>query len=104
MFEQLFRFPHALQPHLDGPLAEERRRYLCHRADEGIGRNGVRVMAYYLLACTEYLRLADRPGEPIARAEVEQQAQLEVLAALAPGKAEPSPAAEPAQRLHCKSP
>ncbi|APZ93225.1 site-specific integrase [Fuerstiella marisgermanici] len=76
MFEQLFRFPHALQPHLDGPLAAERRRYLCHRANEGIGRNGLRVLAYYLLACTEYLRLADRPGEPIARAEVEQQAEL----------------------------
>ena len=25
MFEQLFRFPSALNPHLNGPLSEERR-------------------------------------------------------------------------------
>ncbi len=76
MFERLFRFPHALQPHLNGPLAEERRRFLCHREDEGIGRNGLRVLAYYLLASTDYLRLADRNGEIIAREEVEQKAEL----------------------------
>ena len=51
MFERLFQRPFALNPHLNGPLVEERRRFLCHRADQGIGRNGLRVLAYYLLAC-----------------------------------------------------
>jgi len=76
MFERLFRFPHALRPHLSGPLAEERRRFLNHRAEEGIGRNGLRVLAYYLLACAHSLRLVDRPGEVISFAEVEEQATL----------------------------
>ncbi len=76
MFERLFRFPHALAPHLNGPLAEERRRFLNHRAEEGIGRNSLRVLAYYLLACTRSFRLADRPGEAISYAEVEEQATL----------------------------
>lgn len=75
MFERLFRFPHALQPHLNSPMAEERRRFLCHREQEGYGRNGLRVLAYYLLACVEYLRLADRLGESITRDEVERQAE-----------------------------
>jgi integrase/recombinase XerD len=74
MFEQLFRFRGPLNAHLNAPLAEERRRFLCHRADQDIGRNGLRVLAYYLLACTQYLRLGDRPGELIAYAEVETQA------------------------------
>jgi len=76
MFERLFRFPHALEPHLIGPLAEERQRFLSHRADEGIRPNGLRVLAYYLLACTRSLRLADRPGEMITHEEVEEQATL----------------------------
>jgi len=76
MFERLFRFSHALKPHLNGPLAEERRRFLNHRADEGIGRNGLRVLAYYLLACTNSFRLAYRPGEVISYAEVQEQATL----------------------------
>ena len=76
MFEQLFQRPFALNRHLNGPLAEERRRFLCHRADQGIGLNGLRVLAHYLLACTHYLRLDDRPGEAIPYAEVEEQATL----------------------------
>lgn len=76
MFEELFRFPSALNPHLNSPLSEERRRFLCHREEEGIGRNGLRVLAYYLLACVEYLRLAERPGELITRDEVERQSEL----------------------------
>jgi integrase/recombinase XerD len=76
MFERLFQRPFALNPHLNGPLVEERRRFLCHRADQGIGRNGLRVLAYYLLACAHSLRLGDRPGEVIPYAEVEEQATL----------------------------
>ncbi len=74
MFEQLFRFRGPLDAHLNAPLAEERRRFLCYRADEGLCRNSVRVLAYYLLACTQYLRLGDRPDELITYAEVKTQA------------------------------
>jgi integrase/recombinase XerD len=76
MFERLFQRPSALNRHVNGPLAEERRRFLCHRADQGIGLTGLHVLAHYLLACTHYLRLADRPGEAIAYAEVEEQATV----------------------------
>ena len=76
MFERLFRLPWALEPHLNGPLAEERRRFLCHRAEQGYGHRGLRVLAYYLLACARSFRLADRPGELISDAEVQEKAAL----------------------------
>ena len=44
MFERLFRLPWALEPHLNGPLAEERRRFLCHRAEQGYGHRGLRML------------------------------------------------------------
>ena len=49
MFERLFRQSRALNPHLNGPLAQERRRFRCHRAEQGYGRRGLAVLAYYLL-------------------------------------------------------
>jgi integrase/recombinase XerD len=76
MFEMLFKQPFALEPHLNGPLVEERRQFLNHRAEQGYSKKGLRVLAYYLLACTRYLRLADRPGELISHAEVAEQATL----------------------------
>ena len=45
MFERLFQRPFALNRHLNGPLAEERGPFLCHRADQGISLNGLRVLA-----------------------------------------------------------
>ena len=74
MFEQLFRLPDSLAAHLDAPLVEERRRFLNHRAEQGICRGSLRVIAYYLLACTQYFRLGDRPEELISIAEVKKQA------------------------------
>lgn len=35
MFETLFRYPSVLARHREGPAAEERRRFLLHRANEG---------------------------------------------------------------------
>jgi len=35
MFEKLFRYPGVLARHCEGPAAEERRRFLLHRANEG---------------------------------------------------------------------
>jgi len=35
MFETLFQYPSVLARHREGPAADERRRFLLHRADEG---------------------------------------------------------------------
>jgi hypothetical protein len=38
MFEQLFKRPHALARHRNGPPAEERRRYLAHCTEQQMSR------------------------------------------------------------------
>jgi hypothetical protein len=59
-----------------GPLLEERLRYLCYRADQGITCRILQETARSLLVVAEVLRLADRPGEVISLSEIEQQALL----------------------------
>jgi site-specific recombinase XerD len=76
VFEQLFEGPRALARQRSGPLVEERRRYLNHLAAQGLARKSLRHTAYYLLAVADSLRLSDRPGEVIDRAEIEHQAVL----------------------------
>jgi hypothetical protein len=39
MFESLFQYPTVLARHRDGPAADERRRFLLHRAKEGAARD-----------------------------------------------------------------
>src|SRR5262249_3753975 len=58
----------------NGPLAEERRRYLVHCADQQLAPRTLRDIATYLLVVAKALRLENRPGELIPRAEIEQQA------------------------------
>ena len=74
MFEQLFERPHALARQRNGPLADERRRYLAHRADQQMARRTLRGIAIYTLIVARDLRLADRPGECITRTEIEAAA------------------------------
>src|SRR4051794_372087 len=74
MFDQLFQTPCALAHQLNGPLVEERRRYLVHLAQQQMSANTLRNIADYILAVAKALRLADRPGEFIPRAEVEAEA------------------------------
>jgi integrase/recombinase XerD len=74
MFEQLFERPKALVRQRTGPLVEERRAYLAHRASQGMARSALRTVAYYLLAVADALRLAQRPGECITATEIEEQA------------------------------
>ena len=74
MFEQLFKQPHALARHRNGPLAEERRRYLAHCAEQQMSRRTLRRTATYTLIVAKALRLADRPGELVTRAEIEAEA------------------------------
>src|SRR5438270_11403427 len=76
MFERLFNRPITLAQQWAGPLLEDRLRYLSHLAEQGVGRHGLQVRAYYLLMVTQCLRLAERPGEVISRGEIERQARL----------------------------
>jgi hypothetical protein len=59
-----------------GPLLEERLRYLGHLADQGLARRSLQAAAHYTLFVADDLRLANRPGETIPLAEVEQHAVL----------------------------
>lgn len=70
MFDQLFTRPTARARHRDGPLARERLACLTHLADRGASLKTLRVAARSLLTVTRYLRLADRPGDPIHPDEV----------------------------------
>jgi integrase/recombinase XerD len=76
MFEQLFERADALARQRSGPLLEERRRYLSHLADQGMARNTLRVIAYYLLGAAAYLRLAERPDAIVSAEELDQAAIL----------------------------
>jgi len=71
MFEQLFERPYALSRQRTGPLAEERRCYLVHCAEEKMSPRTLRDIAGYILVIANTLRLADRPGELITVAEIE---------------------------------
>ena len=74
MFDRLFRKSYALARQRNGPLAEDRRRYLSHCAEQQMSRRTMRSIALYTLIVAEALRLAERPGESITRAEIEAEA------------------------------
>jgi integrase/recombinase XerD len=74
MFEQLFKCPDALARQRHGPLAEERRRYLVHCAEQQMSPRTLRDIAIYTLAIAKALGLADRPDELVTRAEIEAEA------------------------------
>jgi integrase/recombinase XerD len=74
MFEQLFERQHALARQRNAPLAEERLCYLTHCAELQMSRRTLRVAAIYLVIVAKALRLAERPGELVARDEIEAEA------------------------------
>ena len=74
MFEQIFELPHARERQRNGPLAEERRRYLVHCAEQQMAPRTLRHIALYTLVVTNALRLADRPDQLVTRAEIEAEA------------------------------
>jgi site-specific recombinase XerD len=75
MFERLFQIPQVVARHRNGPLAEERCRYLAHRAEQQASMLTLRGIAFYTLVVAKALRLADRPGELITREEIEVAAK-----------------------------
>jgi integrase/recombinase XerD len=74
MFDRLFQDPCTLARQRNGPLAEDRRRYLSHCSEQQMSRRTLRDIALYTLVVAEALRLAERPGESITRAEIEAEA------------------------------
>jgi integrase/recombinase XerD len=70
MFDRLFQHAFVLARQRSGPLADERRRYLVHCAEQQMSRRTLRSIARYTLIAAQTLRLAERPSEAITRAEV----------------------------------
>lgn len=74
MFDKLYKRRHAVTRHENGPLAEERRRYLVHCAEQQMSPVTLGHVARYLLIVAKALRLAERPRELITRTEIEAAA------------------------------
>jgi len=74
MFDRLLKQPHALAVHRNGPLAEERRQFLAYCAQQQMSWGSLQRIASYTLIVAKALCLAKRPGELIARAEIEAAA------------------------------
>jgi hypothetical protein len=74
VFEQFFVRPHVLACQRNGPLAEERHRYLVHGAEQQMSPATLRDIAFYILHAAKTLPLADHPGERISLAEIEAAA------------------------------
>jgi integrase/recombinase XerD len=75
MFDRLFQKPFVLARHRNGPLAEERRRYLVHCAEQQMTRRTMRDIALYTLIVAKALRMAERPGEFVTHAQIEAEAE-----------------------------
>jgi site-specific recombinase XerD len=74
MFEQLFRSPYSLARQKNGPLAEERWRFLVHCSEQQMSRQTLRGVAHYILVAAKALHLVERPGEVVTRSEIEAEA------------------------------
>jgi integrase/recombinase XerD len=71
MFDRLFRIPWVLARQRNGPLVEERLRFLAHCAEQQMSRRTLRSIARYTLIAAEFLCLAKRTCEAVTRGEVE---------------------------------
>lgn len=73
MFDRLFQNPHVLARQSNGPLAEDRRRFLTFCAERQVSPRSLQHLARCILVITEALHLAERPGEFITPAEIEAE-------------------------------
>src|ERR1700678_2864440 len=73
MFDQLFKKPRVMARYRDGPLAEERRRYLNHCAEQQMSRRTLRSISCYTLIFSRTLHLAKRPSKLVTRAKVDAE-------------------------------
>ena len=58
MFQTLFKYPRVLAHHLEGPAADERQRFLIHRAKEGAARGTLLGIARELLVIAKHIDIA----------------------------------------------
>ena len=72
MFEMLFRYPSVLARHHEGPAAEERRRFLTHRANEGAAPATLLRIARELLVIAKSIDI--RTGESVSIRDLEAAA------------------------------
>ncbi len=73
MFDTLFTYPNVLARHEAGPAAEERNRYLVHRASEGIARTTLLRIAAELLVVARWIDLAH--GKPVTLQDIDAAAR-----------------------------
>ena len=73
MFEILFHYPRVLARHVNGPLAEERRRYLDHRAAQGTPRSTLLRYATELLVVASSLKLEAK--HPVGPGQIQRAAR-----------------------------
>jgi integrase/recombinase XerD len=78
MFDRLFQNARVLARQRTGPLAKERRRYLAYCAEQQMCPSTLQHIARYTLVIAEALRLAERPGELITRAEIDAEADRRI--------------------------
>jgi len=78
MVDQLFQNPRVLARQRNGPLAEERCRYLVCCAEQQMSPARLQQIARCILVITEALRLAERPGELITRMEIDAEVDRRV--------------------------
>lgn len=72
MFETLFKYPRILARHRGGPAADERQRFLVHRAHEGAARSTLRGTATELLIIAKYIDVIN--SKAIGRHDLEAAA------------------------------
>jgi len=73
MFDTLFTYPNVLARHEAGPAAEERNRYLVHRASEGIARTTLLRIAAELSVVARWIDLAH--GKPVTLQDIDAAAR-----------------------------
>jgi site-specific recombinase XerD len=71
VFDQIFSLPHVVARYRNGPLAEERSRYLVYCAETKMSVLGLRAIAIHTLVIAKALHLAIRPDELISLTEIE---------------------------------
>jgi len=69
MFESLFKYPTVLARHVEGPAADERQRFLLHRANEGAARGTLLRIARELLVIAKNINVTT--GKAIGRHDLE---------------------------------
>lgn len=69
MFESLFQYPTVVARHREGPAADERQRFLLHRANEGAARGTLLRIARELLVIAKNIKVAT--DKPIGRDDLE---------------------------------